>query len=247
MANPQKENGFTPLANEILDRLCLAGITGSEYRVLLLVIRKTYGFHKKQDFISLTQFQKGTLMNRVNAVRTIQSLVAKRILVKEGSVYRFNKNWEEWVVAKRLPSSQTTTTPSSQLTTKTSSRLATYKRNKEIDTKERESGANAPEQAQYGNPDINEVIGYLKESVPLLDGSQRENRQYAKLLLDKVAKVGKDPTKSVDAVKFIINSAVQSSFHSKNATSMKYLYYHAGSIIQNKKGQSSKVLEVPSN
>jgi phage replication O-like protein O len=132
MASPQTENGYTKVANELLDRLCLPGINGSEYRVLLLVIRKTYGFHKKHDYISLTQFQKGTLMNRINAVRTIQSLVAKRILVKDGSVYRFNKNWEEWVVVKRLPSSQMATGGSSQKATSNrlggSSQLATHKR-----------------------------------------------------------------------------------------------------------------------
>ena len=102
MASPQIENGFTRVANEILEHLTLPGINGSEYRIAIFVIRKTYGFGKKKDKISLTQFQKGTSMKRVNAVRTIQSLVVKRILLKEGSSYVFNKNWEDWVVVKRL-------------------------------------------------------------------------------------------------------------------------------------------------
>lgn len=109
MASPQVENGYTKLANEILEKLSLPGINGSEYRVIIFVVRKTYGFHKKQDRISLTQFQKGTLMDRKSAVETIKSLVGKNILVKTGSVYRFNKNWEEWLVGKRPPSGQKTT------------------------------------------------------------------------------------------------------------------------------------------
>lgn len=109
MASPQKENGFTPIANEILEHLSWPGINGSEYRIIILIIRKTYGFNKKEDKISFSQFQKYTLMNRSNAIRTIQSLVAKRILVKTNNVYKFNKNWEEWVVAKRIPSPQTDT------------------------------------------------------------------------------------------------------------------------------------------
>ncbi len=104
MASPQKENGFTAIANEILDHLALPGINGSEYRLAILVLRKTYGFAKKKDYISLTQFQKGTGMQRQNVVETLKSLVVKRLLLKEKSLYQFNKNWEEWVVAKRLPS-----------------------------------------------------------------------------------------------------------------------------------------------
>ena len=115
MASPQKENGYTAIANEILERLAYPGMNGSEYRVLLLVVRKTYGFNKKQDKISLSQFQKGTLMARANVVRTIKSLVAKRLLLKEKALYKFNKNWEEWLVVKRIPSSQMATKGSSQM------------------------------------------------------------------------------------------------------------------------------------
>lgn len=136
MANPQIENGFTRIANEILEHLCLAGINGSEYRILISVIRKTYGFNKKKDYISLTQYQKLTTMNRPQAVKTIKSLVSKRILLKDNSVYKLNKNWEEWVVAKRIPSMQKDTTASMQLDTKSSMQLDTYKRKKETITKD---------------------------------------------------------------------------------------------------------------
>lgn len=136
MATPQKENGFTPIANEILEHLSFAGINGSEYRVILFVLRKTYGFQKKKDRISLTQFQKGTGMNRAHAVRIIKSLVDKRILVKEKGVYLFNKNWEDWVVHKRVPSTQLDTIASTQKDTKSSTQKDTYKRKKETITKE---------------------------------------------------------------------------------------------------------------
>lgn len=136
MANPQTENGFTKIANEILEKLSLYGINGSEYRIILLVIRKTYGFGKKKDKISLTQFQKGTLMNRAQAVKTIKTLVCKRILLKENNGYIFNKNWEQWVVHKRIPSMQKDTTASMQKHTKSSMQKHTHKRKKETITKE---------------------------------------------------------------------------------------------------------------
>lgn len=145
MANPQTENGFTRIANEILDHLTLPGISGCEYRIALFVMRKTYGFGKKKDVISLTQFQKGTLTSRRLVVSAIKSLVSKRVLLKEKSVYSFNKNWEEWVVSKREPSVQKGTSASSQKGSKGSSQKGTHKRKikeriKEIDTPETSSG-----------------------------------------------------------------------------------------------------------
>lgn len=141
MANPQKENGYTSIANEILEHLFLAGINGSEYRILLVVIRKTYGFQKTKDRISLSQFQNHTKMNRPQAVDTIKSLLEKKILKKENNQFVFNKNYDEWIVEKRgsrqkHTSMQKGTTASMQKGTKSSMQKGTYKRNKETITKE---------------------------------------------------------------------------------------------------------------
>jgi phage replication O-like protein O len=131
MACPQKENGYTPIANEIMEHLAMPGISGSEFRILMVVFRKTYGFQKTKDTISLSQFEKLTYMKRAQAVKTLKELVAKRILLKEGNAYKFNKNWEEWGVAKRIPSSQKDTEGGSQKDTETGSQLPTHKRKKE--------------------------------------------------------------------------------------------------------------------
>ena len=56
--NPQLENGFTRLSNEILDELCKIRISGEAMQALLTVLRKTYGYHKKSDNISLSQLPK---------------------------------------------------------------------------------------------------------------------------------------------------------------------------------------------
>ena len=117
MASPQLKNGFTEIANEIIEHLILPGTNGQELKLILFTIRKTYGFHKKQDKISLSQFQKALQVKRANICRIIKSLVAKRLLLKEKNLYKFNKNWEQWIVAKRLHSSQKDNLGSSQLAT----------------------------------------------------------------------------------------------------------------------------------
>ena len=136
MSNPQIENGYTKIANEILEHLSYPGINGSEFRIILVVLRKTFGFHKKKDMIYLSQYQNATKMGRKQVVETIRDLVGKRILVKENNVYKFNKNWEEWVVGKRPPQCAIDHYPSGQKPTKSSGQKPTYKRNKETNTKE---------------------------------------------------------------------------------------------------------------
>jgi phage replication O-like protein O len=160
VASPQKENGYTAIANEIIEHLSFPGISGSEYRILLVVIRKTYGFQKKSDRISLSQFQIATQMNRAQAVETLKELVHKRILVKEENRYRFNKNWEEWVVCKRIPPVCNSVLPSMQLHTKSSMQKHTHKRKKENNTKEIQSAT----ETVAGIP---EVIDSFKEVNPV--------------------------------------------------------------------------------
>lgn len=89
-----------------MEHLSSPGISGCEYRAVIFVLRKTYGFKKKKDVIPLSQFQKATGMSRRLVVTTLKSLVLKRVLEKEKNSYSFNKNWETWVVSKRAPSVQ---------------------------------------------------------------------------------------------------------------------------------------------
>lgn len=110
MASPQKENGFAPIANEILEAFARVPSIGSEaFQVLMLVLRRTYGFHQKEAEMSISFIAKGTGLSRRSVVRASERLVSKRILVHEKSRLSLNKNYDEWVVSKRTPSVQTDT------------------------------------------------------------------------------------------------------------------------------------------
>lgn len=107
MANPQKENGFTPIANEIVEALVKAGLLGSEWTITMFVIRKTYGWKKKHDIISLTQFELGTGLSRPTIVKTLKNVLTKKMLVKtplpSGKyAFSFNKDYESWIVKAPL-------------------------------------------------------------------------------------------------------------------------------------------------
>mgnify|MGYP001590433771 CR=1 FL=1 len=90
----------------------------------------------------------------------------------------------------------------------------------------------------YGNEDINYLIVLLKENNHgLIDGSERDNRRYCWLLLQKL-NYKKDGEKARNGAEVIIKTALQSNFHSKNATSFKYLYNHASGIIADYKNKN---------
>lgn len=102
MANPQKENGYTPIANEIMDKLAKSPIRSEVRRVIDFILRKTYGFNKKYDTIALSQFEAGTEMKRPNICKALKEALCKRIIIKTENGYVFNKNVDEWVVCKRI-------------------------------------------------------------------------------------------------------------------------------------------------
>ncbi len=98
MANVQAENGYTRIANEVLEALVKVRLPPSEKDILLFILRKTYGWGKTQDRISLTQFEKGTDLSRPTVVKALSNLITRKMIVKAGLLLSFNKDYEKWVV-----------------------------------------------------------------------------------------------------------------------------------------------------
>jgi phage replication O-like protein O len=101
MANPQVEDGYTPIANEILEALARTKLSPNESRILFFLIRKTYGWKKKTDWISLSQFSKGTWLDRRNAHKAVKRLSDKRMVVIcrddiKHPRYSFQKDYQKW-------------------------------------------------------------------------------------------------------------------------------------------------------
>lgn len=105
LQNPQLEDGFTPIANAIMDALARTRFSGYERSVLDFLFRKTYGWSKKSDLISLSQFVDATRISKPNIVHTLNRLVNRNIIsrtvvgINNGSLtrYEFNKHFGEWI------------------------------------------------------------------------------------------------------------------------------------------------------
>lgn len=142
MKLPQVENGYTRIANELLEELLKYKFPqhsmGNPLKICLFVIRKTYGYNKKKDRISLTQFEKAINASRPTVVHWLDYLVKAGLLVKAveplGSEYGLNKDYSKWVVKGALLVKARKFTSKGALTN-TSKGALTHKRKKDI-TKE---------------------------------------------------------------------------------------------------------------
>jgi phage replication O-like protein O len=75
---------YTEIPNPLLEALARINVSPYESRILSVVFRLTYGWHKTHDRIALSQFKEATGLEKKYCHRAISSLVAKGILKKLG-------------------------------------------------------------------------------------------------------------------------------------------------------------------
>ena len=114
-------------------------------------------------------------MKRANCFRGIKSLLAKKLILQEGNRYKFNQDYSEWVLAKRLTVLAKSITPISQKTNKIVSQKATYKRKKENITKET---------SELGSQ-VNKVFTIFDKINPTLNWGNKTSRKAAEFMIKK--------------------------------------------------------------
>ncbi len=90
------DDGYTRIANELLEAVMLAGLTQHQLLVFLAVMRKTYGFNKKLDWVSNEQLSglTGILPHKCSAAKSV--LVKRGILIQSGRNIGINNVVSEW-------------------------------------------------------------------------------------------------------------------------------------------------------
>lgn len=120
MAGPQLEEGYTQIANRVLEDLARAGLSGPQFRIVLAVIRRTWGECARDESgailrddqgrpiklkvarISLAELQLLTGLPRSVIAANVARLVAAGVLVKEGgrgrrpALYGYAKHADRW-------------------------------------------------------------------------------------------------------------------------------------------------------
>ena len=97
---PQLEDGYVRIANELLEALAHTRIPGEARQVFDCIVRKTYGWGKKTDTISLSQFCVSTGLKKPTIIRAIKKLLSMNLIIKKdnGAIakYGINKNYLTW-------------------------------------------------------------------------------------------------------------------------------------------------------
>lgn len=103
MASPQKENGYTSIANELFEQLYRRRFSASQLKILLLVIRFTYGFNRKTAALSNTFIAAGTGMHEITVSKEVGTLLRDNVLkmhkkptFHNSRVIGINKDYECW-------------------------------------------------------------------------------------------------------------------------------------------------------
>jgi len=102
MASPQTKNGYTKIANELLEAMASIKIPADAMRCFFVILRKTYGYEKKMDTISISQFQAMTGLPRGQVCRGISWLKQHRFinsLINETSrvtTHSIQKDYTKW-------------------------------------------------------------------------------------------------------------------------------------------------------
>jgi len=102
MANPQIENGHIKIATEIMEQLCRFRIPGEVRQVMDAVVRKTYGWNKKADIITLDQFTELTGLDKPNICRALSKLTTHNIIKTDNGQYSLQKDFDQWVPFGRV-------------------------------------------------------------------------------------------------------------------------------------------------
>lgn len=78
------DDGYTRLANDILETAYKIRLNGNAMSVLLAVVRMTYGWNKTRDRIAGVQIADATELSESEVSRAISQLVERNIITVEG-------------------------------------------------------------------------------------------------------------------------------------------------------------------
>ena len=81
MSNHATEPNVTQVPN-IFFEYWMAQLTPAEFKVLMCLSRKTFGWHKTKDKVSLKQIQKMTQLHKTGIVKNLKKLIELGLIIK---------------------------------------------------------------------------------------------------------------------------------------------------------------------
>jgi phage replication O-like protein O len=100
MADPQVENGYTRLANDLHEQIMVSYFTERQYRILEFIIRLSYGCQKKEAYIPRqADFEMvGILSGHIR--HQLDLLIRDNVITRNGDYYAINKDYDHWRISR---------------------------------------------------------------------------------------------------------------------------------------------------
>ncbi len=161
---------YTQTPNELFDHwLPLLG--EAELKVLLVIMRKTFGWHKKRDIIAISQLAKLTGLLEETVVKATKCLQQKGLILREVMGVKGNQYTEySLVVEENSNNNDTSVKPRGHLGLTTHDQTEAQKKAsfpKETAAKEKETAAASFDPAKQTKPKVYQCLESI--DIPLLD------------------------------------------------------------------------------
>jgi len=96
MANPQVENGHTKIANELYEASFRVRIPIYDYIIWHCILRNTYGYHKKENWVSLSRISEMTGIQISNVARSKRNLLNNNMIITKDTNVGIQKDYTRW-------------------------------------------------------------------------------------------------------------------------------------------------------
>lgn len=96
------DDGYTKIANLLLEALAMARLSSTQKGICLFLMRRTYGWGKAEDAISLSDFATACGTSPGYISRQIKDLLNKKVICRvsyqpgKTPVYTFNTRVADW-------------------------------------------------------------------------------------------------------------------------------------------------------
>ena len=106
----QLKFGFTQVANDLLEALIKALVNGTQFRIIMLVLRKSYGFHRKECSVSESYIAARLGIKRQNVHRELKVLLGRKILSEvrpatftSPRILAIDQDYGTWLIGLEVP------------------------------------------------------------------------------------------------------------------------------------------------
>jgi phage replication O-like protein O len=207
----ENEN-FTKMPNEIIEVFARTNLNSYQQRVLWAIIRKTYGWHKKEDWIPVSQIVEVTGIHKPHVSRTLKELKLRNMVTRLGNKTGLNENWKQW---RELPNGVTPYRKVTQPGIK-----VTHPGNKKLPNRVHSKEKKETLQKKTLTPASLALAGLLFELIQKRDGKVKADLNKWAVHIDRLIRIDK---RSPEEIMEVIKWCQHKDFWSKNILSTKKL------------------------